>query len=368
MRHERIINLFLIALILAQIAVVSRCTAESHRRVSAGDDMPEFSVTDGDGKNFEYKRSGGKAAMVVFLSTGQDRSGRAVSDVERAMLEIADHADSLDVVLAITIPRSGNTPDDATTANEPTYESLRSRYADTGFIVVSDDRYTLWGTFGIIVTPTVVISDKKGKVAWGKAGYGYDFKPAVEANIKLALGIARDVEPDEAGKVKTVTNATVSARVQRHLRMAEMLKKMGRDKAAQREIEKARQLDQNSVPAAEDATTGPDTPDPNSISPILKAAKACCQQGKGQEAIKTISNFKPSNKLEQTKLDTIAGWANRLIGNFDIARKHLLQAVKQDPTSVRALYELGQVYEAKGDVKKALEAYHLAMRLALKNQ
>ena len=87
-----------------------------------------------------------------------------------------------------------------------------------------------------------------------------------------------------------------------------------------------------------------------------------------EEAIKTISDFKPSNKLEQTKLDTIAGWANRLIGNLDTAHKHLLRAVKQDPTSVRALYELGQVYEAKGDVKKALETYHLAMRLALKNQ
>lgn len=368
MRHDHILKSLLVVLVLTQITVVSRCTAESHRRVSAGDDMPEFSVTDGDGKTFQYKRSGGKAAMVVFLSTGQKRSSQAVSDIERTMLEIADHADSLDVVLAITLPRSGNTPDDATTDDEPTYESLHSRYADKGFTVVSDEKYTLWGKFGTIVTPTVLISDKNGKVVWVKAGYGYDFKPTVETHIKLTLGITRDVDPDESGKVKTMTNATVSARVQRHLRMAEMLKKMGRDKAAQLEIEKARQLDQNSVPPAEEAATGPDTPDPNSISPILTAAIAYCQQGKGQEAIKTITDFKPSNKLEQTKMDTIAGWANRIIGNLDTAQKHLLQAVKQDPASVRALYELGQVYEAKGDVKKALEHYHLALRFALKNQ
>ncbi len=101
-----------------------------------------------------------------------------------------------------------------------------------GVHVVADTKYKLWGKFGIIATPTVIISDTNDTVLWVKAGHSYDFVPVIRARLNQALGIAQEIDPNDASRVKTVTNATVTARVKRHLQMAKMLQAKGdKDKA-----------------------------------------------------------------------------------------------------------------------------------------
>ena len=336
MKHKS--DLCLKVVVLAQL-ILGQCAFCGQRRISVGSEVPEFSAVDVSGKTFAYKHGGGKALMVVFLSTGQERSSRAVSGVEGIVSKLSDYSDSFDAVLVVTRPRSGKEPDSTP------HEVAFSEYSKKGLVVVGDEDYAVWGKFGVIASPTVFISGKDDKVLWVEAGFGYDFAPMVEGRLKQALGIATASDANDAGKVHTVNNSTVEARVKRHLHMAKILRDKGREKSAIREIEKAFAVD------------------PNSVEVALELGEVYCMKGDGDKAVKTIGKVVGANRLEKAKLSLVLGWANRLAGKLDEAEKHLLEAVKQNPTLGRALFELGNVYQAKEEYEKASDAYYHALKL-----
>ena len=280
--------------------------------------------------------------MTVFLSVGHQKSDRAVADVKKIVTRLAGKADAFGAVLVITYPRGGSSPGGGDPNGQPPATSF-DKYAADGFTVLPDPEYKIWGKFGVIATPTVVISDTDGKVLWVEAGYGYDFAPVVRARLYQALGLEDASQAEQAGQVKTVANNTVSARAKRHLRMAELLKKKGRTKSAIREIEKARLLDPNSVPIA------------------LEVGWMCCEVGDAAAAIKAVGKVKGANRLEKSKLALVMGWAHRLSGDLDTAQKHLLEAIDNDPRLDRAYFELGRVYHEKKDFENAAKAYFKAL-------
>ena len=51
------------------------------------------------------------------------------------------------------------------------------------------------------------------------------------------------------------------------------------------------------------------------------------------------------------------------MGELETAEKYLLEANKLDAKSPRGFFELGQVYQAKGDKDKAIAAYYRALTL-----
>ena len=280
--------------------------------------------------------------MAVFLSAGRQKSDRAAADVKKIVARLAGKADAFRAVLVITCPRGGSSPGGGDPNGQPPATSF-DKYATDGFTVLPDSEYKIWGKFGIIATPTVVISDANDKVLWVEAGYGYDFSPVVQARLYQALGLEDASRAEQAGQVRTVANATVSARAKRHLHMAELLKKKGRIKSAIREIEKAHQLDPNSVPVA------------------LELGWMCCEAGDAAAAIKAVGKVKGANRLEKSKLAMVLGWAHRLSGDLDAAQKHLLEAIGNNPRLDRAYFELGRVYQEKKDFEKAAKAYFKAL-------
>ena len=183
------------------------------RRIDIGNKIPEFSVSNISGKIFDYKHGSGKVLVAVFLSTKQKHSTQAATDITRIMSKLREQAKRLSVVVAVDDPNNQafirSDPNDSE-PNEPAVV----------INVVADTERKLWGKFGIIATPTVIISDTNDIVLWVEAGHGYDFAPVVQARLNQALGIAQEIDPDEAGRVRTVTNATVAARAKRHLKMA----------------------------------------------------------------------------------------------------------------------------------------------------
>jgi len=332
----------LIIIVPAQFFALGRFAVGGDRRIHVGADMPQFSAVDVAGQKFEYAHGGGKPLMAVFLSVGHQKSDHAAADVKKIVARLAGKADAFRAVLVITYPSSGS----STTGpgqNSPPPATTFDKYAADGFTVLPDPEYRIWGKFGIIATPTVVISDTDDKVLWVEAGYGYDFVPVVRARLYQALGLEDASHAKQAGQVKTVANNTVSARAKRHLHMAELLKKKGRTKSALREIEKAHQLDPNSVPVA------------------LELGSMYCQTGDPAAAIKAIGKIKGANRLEKSKLALVLGWAHRQAGDLDTAEKHLLEAIQNNPRLDRAYFELGRVYQAKKEFEKAAKAYFKAL-------
>ena len=303
------------------------------RKMKLGDTMPEFSLSDSTAKVFEYKHNRKRVLAMVFLSDGQKQSKSAVSDIRQILAGLRAKAEPFDFVAVMT-----GTP------KSDLFESTDSKPA---FPVLLDSQYKLWGKLGIIAMPTVLIVGKDDKALWIRAGHAYDFAPALRSNLSYALGIAGENAPKKTVEAKALSNNTAASRIKRHLQMAKMLEKKGRLDSAIAEVGKAQALD------------------PDSVEPVLELGELFCRAGKGKDALETVGSAQITKRPDKARLVLISGWAKRLTGDFSAAQKHLLEATKLDPKSTRGYFELGQVFEAKGDKDKALAAYHRALTLAL---
>ena len=305
----------------------------SLRKMKVGDTMPEFSLPDAAGKVFEYKHNRKRVLAMVFLSDGQRQSKSAASDIRQILAGLRDTAEPFDFVGIMTEPPKSDL-----------FESTDSKPA---LPVLLDSKFTLWGKLGIIARPTVLIVGKDGKTSWIRAGHAYDFAPALRSNLSYALGIAGKDEPEKVVEVKALNNNTAASRIKRHLQMAKMLEKKGRLDSAIAEVRKAQAMA------------------PDSVEPVLELGELLCRAGKGKAALETVANVQVTGRPDKARLTLIFGWAKRLAGDLAAAEKYLLEATKIDRKSTRAYFELGQVFQAKGDKDKALAAYHRALTLVL---
>jgi cytochrome c-type biogenesis protein CcmH/NrfG len=328
---------FISVILLYSILPVQKANS-SGRRIGIASKIPEFTTTDIHGKTFDYRHGSGKVLIAVFLSTKQKPSIQAATDIKIIMSKLRNQAKRLNVLVAVDDPNN-----QTFTRSEPS--SVDPNESGVDISVVTDKDYKLWGIFGIIATPTVIISDANDTVLWVKAGHGYDFAPVVQARLNQALGIEQKADPNEAGRVKTVTNATTAARIKRHLQMAKMLQSKGRTESAITQMKKARDLD------------------PNSVELALEISTLLCSIGQGKSALEMLDGVETSGNIEKSKLLTITGWAKRQMGNLEEAEKVLLEAIKLNPKSGRAFFELGRIYQTKDNKDKAINAYYQALIL-----
>ena len=333
MTTKRKIAVCVILVVLVCLFLPRQNIKGSTRRIGIGNKMPEFSASDTSGKVFDYKHGVGKVLMVVFLSANQKNSAQAAADIKGIVTKLAGQAKRLNVVVAIDDP------------NSQTFFRSDPNEPVVGIHVVADTEYKLWGKFGIIVTPTVIISDTNDTVLWVEAGHSYGFVPVIRARLNQALGIAQEIDPNDASRVKTVTNATVAARAKRHLQMAKILQEKGRIESAINEMRKAKELD------------------PNSVEVALEIGELFCRVGKNEAALNIVERMRATKRLDRARLLWISGWAKRQMGDLETAEKNLLEATKLDTKSTRGFFELGQVYQAKGDKDKAIAAYYQALTL-----
>ncbi|MHC4430445.1 MAG: tetratricopeptide repeat protein [Planctomycetota bacterium] len=303
------------------------------RRMKLGDTMPEFSLPDSKGNVFEYKHNGKRVLAMVFLSASQKQSQGAAADIQEILADVRAKAEPFDLVGIMTEP--------------PTSDLLESIDSKPSFPILIDSQYKLWGKLGIIAMPTVLVIAKDDKASWIRAGHGYDFAPALRSNLSYALGIAGTDAPENGVKAEALANNTAASRITRHLRMAKILQTKGRFDSAIAEVRKAQALD------------------PNCLEPTLELAELFCRAGKGKDALETVRDVRAAARPDKARLLLISGWAGRLIGDLERAQKDLLEATKLYPKSTRGYFELGQVYQAKGDKDKALEAYRRALTLVL---
>ena len=312
--------------ILTANAVFSTSRGEGGlRRMKLGDNMPELSLADSDGKMFEYKHNRRRVLVIAFLSAGHKQSEDAVSDITQVLADPRIKAEPFDLIGVTTQP-----PKDGSKPALP---------------IVLDTQYKLWGKLGIIAMPTVLIVGKDDNISWIRAGHAYDFAPALRTHLSHVLGIAGKEVPEETVEARALNNNTATARVKRHLRMAKILEGKCRFNSAIAEVRKAKALD------------------PNSVEPALELGELLCRVGKSRVALDAIENVQTTERRDKARRLLICGWAKRQMGDLQPAQVDLLEATRIDPKSTRGYFELGQLYQTKGDKDKALAAYHRALTL-----
>ncbi len=320
--------------VLSVLSVVLLLTAGilsgQSRKLKLGEKMPEFSATDVSEANVAYEHGKGLVNIVAFLSSDQKQSIQAAGDIKKILSDIRKHKDRMNLYVI--------------TDKLKTYSYFQTTGDDSPFIFncLIDKDYEHWGKFGVIATPTVFISNKFDKISWMKAGYGYDFAPAMKEQLKWVLGVV-DKPKDDKTVVKNLSNDSKKAKIKRHIRFSKMLEGKGRIDSAIKELQKALELE------------------PGSIDVKLRIGELYCRSGQNEMAIASISGIDPKSYADQGRFDLVNGWAKRQMGQLDEAEADLIEATKHNADSTRAYFELGKVYQAKGESEKAVEAFHTAL-------
>ncbi|MHC4111333.1 MAG: tetratricopeptide repeat protein [Planctomycetota bacterium] len=320
--------------VLAFSTVICGVESTSPRRIPEGALTPEFYAVDTTGKPFACTRSSGKVLILAFLSSHQKRSQEAVEDIFAALSSIpSDRLTSLQVAFVMQ--------------NVDNREFIASIQKEAPSVVhiLGDEQHHIWGKFGIIVTPTVLIADPQGMILCVKPGHAYDFAPVVKSRLFQALEIPYDVSPDDARNVRTLANSTMSAKAKRHLRFARLLSRKGRISSAIEQVQMAYEID------------------PNSVEVAMELGNLLCQAGQAQKAIKLVSSLSAHSNRDKAGINLIKGWANRQLDQLDEAEKFLQEGIKQDPTSPRLRFELGRIYQKRNDSERAMQAYFRALQL-----
>ncbi|MHC4221078.1 MAG: tetratricopeptide repeat protein [Planctomycetota bacterium] len=325
-------NLVVICIIavMMQLAFTGAQAKGQLRKIKIGDKMPEFSLIDDGGAVYTYKHE--RKVLVLLFVSEQKQSKLAITGIEDILNEYEDKSERFGFAAVINEPNNGDLLE---------YLKIQSR---GNYHILTDEKFELWGKLGLIAMPTAVIMNKSGEVTWIRAGYGYDFVPAVKQNLGLALGMNGHTD-QVTTEVKTLVHDQIPSKIMRHLRMAKMLEERGRTESAIKEVSKAIELD------------------PNSVSAVLAMGLLHCKTGKSQDAINVVAKLEPELKSQKAELNLVLGWANRQLPDLDKAQEFLLEAVKLNPESARSFYELGKTYQAKGDIEKAATAYHKALAI-----
>ena len=324
---------------LAFSTVICEGASTPPRRIPEGALIPEFHAIDITGKPFACKRSSGKVLILAFLSSQQKNSQKAVEDIFRVLSSIpSDRLTSLQVAFVLQ--------------NVDNREFIASIQKEAPSVVhiLDDDQYNIWGKFGVIATPTVLISDHQGKVLCVKPGHTYNFAQVVKSRLFQALEIPYDVSPDDASTVRTVANNTMSAKAKRHLQMAKLLSRKGRVSSAIEQAQMAYKIDPNSPEAA------------------LELGELLCRAGQAQKAIKLVSSLSGQSSRDKARINLIMGWAKRQLDELKEAEKHLLEGIQQDPMLPRLYFELGRIYQKRNDSENAMQAYFQALQLIYREE
>ncbi|OHB65419.1 MAG: hypothetical protein A2Y77_08825 [Planctomycetes bacterium RBG_13_62_9] len=291
--------------------------------------MPEFTLADPNGAVFRYEHGQTRVLGLVILQAGQTHLDRLLTDMEDLVQKLRSQGAAFDCVGVMSGPGAS--------------DYLRSRDAEAreAFRLLADPSFTVWGKLGVVAAPTAVVAGADHKVQWIKAGYGYDFVAGFHAQLVKALGLGGNA--DATVRVETLENTSSRARRDRHIQLARTLARKGRWELAIQELEKLRQAD------------------PNAVDVALELGEVLCRAGKNEAAVKLATEVTPESGRDKARSLLIRAWAGRQMGELDAAETLLVQALPLDPESARILYELGRVYEAKGDTSKALASYRGAL-------
>ena len=322
---------------LLLVVIMFGCASASQAtKLDVGDPVPEFSALGKDGAQFNYPSDANGIMLTVFISPAKTQSVRALSDVERMVNAIEKSPKNLSVLFVLE--DDPNSFEAVKIKKDVLNEKIKKH-------LVIDNDYKFWGIFGVIASPTVFVVGPDQKILFVKAGYGYDFAPAVKSKLLVALGVNSEDTFSKIGGVKTARNDTVKSKAARHLQMARMLLRQKKHESALEQLELAVQID------------------PNSVDASLELGRLYCTLSEPQKAIDAVSQINPAQKMQQAERNFILGKGHFLLNEYTMSEKFLLESLELNPNNSEAYYLLGRTYHIQNESEKALQAYYKSLRL-----
>lgn len=310
--------------------------AGASRPLKEGEAVPDMVLRDLAGASHSLGANKGRAVILCFFRSEQDKSVKALNDIARIFGAFRER--SL-VAFAISFPA------------EDKIEDVRALQGKLGlsYPVLLDEGRKFQAALGIGTIPTTLLVDPEGRLALETVSYGADFEAVLTQRIRETLGLlAEGPGNGKGGKGEPAPVGTPEAReAERELSLAQILYQRGFLARALPEAEKAMQKD------------------PGLVAARLLMGQILLEGGKPEAA---RPHFEAVLEKKRDSWDARVGLGTSLFltGDLDRAEAELLQAATGSPSPGVALYRLGQVYEKRGQKTQALETFRRACEELIK--
>ncbi|UCG39393.1 MAG: tetratricopeptide repeat protein [bacterium] len=304
------------------------------RKLEEGKPLPDFTIKDLQGMDHTLSAEKGKVVVLSFVKVDQDRSIKVLNSLEEINGILKNDGVT---VLAVT----SQTEDKA--AIQALVDKLSLSYP-----VLLDEGQKLYGEYGLFTFPATALVDQEGSFVFEYSSYSSDFQDTIVNKAKVLLGLISEEDfQKSAEKTEIVEQSPEQKEAARNLQTAKVLLQRGFGTKAIPKLEKALELDPTLVEAR--ILTGE----------LYVQAE---QYDKAREQFEKVFEVDPNSTEARVGIASVL----TAQGDLDGAEAQLLKAVTLNPDPTLALYRLGQVYEKKGQVQKAMETYRDALERLLK--
>lgn len=327
-------SLFVFTILVGVFFFTVPGTGSAFRNLKEGSPALPFSLTDSEGKPFDFKPDGGKVTLISFLKLTQDRSVDQIKDLVALHNELSAKGVDFLVVASYT----------------DNVEDAKKAIADHGikFPILMDREQKVYSDYGLYILPTTGIIGKDGKFAFEHASHGRDYKDVVGGKAKVLAGVMKEEDYKKLiTPVEAVQKSKEEGEAEKELNFGKTLLKRGMTDKAIVAFAKAVAADPKNVHAR------------IAYGESLVAAKQFDNAALQFQAAKELA---PQNKEAQLGLGTV----HLSTGAIDNAITEIGAAALLNPKPEKAWYWLGQAYEKKGDMKNAVLYYRKAVEKLIK--
>jgi Tfp pilus assembly protein PilF/peroxiredoxin len=318
--------------IAAVIVLLGPCPIASAMAVREGQIAPAFKLSGLDGKSVASADWKGMGTVVVFVRPGQARSESALKDAMVTRHELGKLPWRLVVVV------SGD-------VSAVAIREMVGRTAVKG-TVLTDPDMTVYGKFGVIVTPSTLVLNREQQVVFAKASHDFEYQRQLIAKIKYATGLVDVATRNRLMHAPAEPKDKLAAKNARWVRMATSLARAGELAHARVTLERVLAGSPDYGPAWIE------------LGFVLLRERKPAKALKAFDAGKTKSGASPLTRLG-------AGVALLELNRLDEAEKRLKTGLRLSPRPALTHYALGHLYERQGKTGQALTHFKAAAKTLL---
>jgi tetratricopeptide (TPR) repeat protein len=289
--------------------------------------VPAFSVLGADGVDISYESYRGEVLLVVFARPEHEKSLHALKIAQEILEQCSD---SKLAVLGIS-----------TKTGSEEYFSQIVAEGHLTFPIASDPGREAYGRFGVVVAPTTLLIDGDGIVRFIMPHVRLGHDRQLRVHTDMLLGRISQEEHDAKLSLSNQGVMEGQDAWTRRLGLAEQLMEQGRSEQA--------------IPILTELQA-----ERESTTVVTLLGTSLLEVGRTDEAAQWLEPLAsharacPRAKLALARLELRRG-------NEAAAERYLLEAVAQSPKKGPILFQLGQLYEQRGDLAKAVDCYRRAL-------
>ena len=301
-----------------------------------GSDAPPVSLSDLSGKQLSTVSLAPRTIVLVFGELNHDGTKQACADL-------------LEVLSDPRLDNSGVVPIMVIASDAPPAQlkevASQGRYPA---VILDDPKRDAFGAYRVLVVPTVVVVDGKGKVVHSMPGFLQRFKEILTDSILLSLGKESKEQFEQSIDPKGQSAAHETVRADRLVHLGTELTKHGLYELAEARFTEATKLS------------------PGHVGATLGLGELMLKQNRLSDAeplFRSVLAEKPDSV--EAALGIVAVEVGRGGDELSKAEASLKKILEKDPRQARAWYLMGQVHQSRGNSADAAGDYRKAAELAL---